>query len=68
MTVLKALTLVGGFTKWGSSSRVKILRPEKDNTGYETIKVNINDVIDGDATADIILEPGDIVVILKGIF
>ncbi len=68
MTVFKALSLAGGFTKWGSSGRVKVLRLNNNNAGYETIKVNIDDVIDGDATADINLQPGDIVVVSKGIF
>ncbi len=68
MTVLKAMSLVGGFTKWGSSSRIKVLRPKKSNTGYETIKVDIDAVIDGDATKDTILQSGDIVVISRGIF
>ena len=68
MTVLKAMSLVGGFTKWGSSSRIKVLRPKKNNTGYETIKVDIDAVIDGDATKDTSLQSGDIVVISRGIF
>ena len=68
MTVFKALSLAGGFTKWGSSGRVNVLRLNNNNAGYETIKVNIDDVIDGDATADINLQPGDIVVVSTGIF
>jgi polysaccharide export outer membrane protein len=68
MTVFKALTIAGGFTKWGSASRVKILRPRNDNSGFETIKVNIDDIIEGDATADVFLEPGDTVVISAGVF
>jgi len=68
MTVFKALTLTGGFTKWGSSSRVKVIRQTENNTGLATIKIKINDVIDGDAGADINLLPGDIVVVSTGIF
>jgi len=68
MTVFKALSLTGGFTKWGSSSRVKVLRQKKNNTGFATIKIKINDIIDGDAGADIDLQPGDIVVVSTGMF
>ena len=68
MTVLKAVSLAGGFTKWGSSSRVKVLRQKESYTGYEIIKVDIDDVVDGDATEDVILQPGDIVIVSEGIF
>jgi polysaccharide export outer membrane protein len=68
ITVFKALTIAGGFTKWGASSRVKVLRSNKNNTGFEIIKVNIDDVIKGDADADMILESGDTIVISAGVF
>jgi polysaccharide export outer membrane protein len=68
MTVFKAINISGGFTKWGSESRVKLLRPKKDKTGFETIEVRIDDIIDGDLNADILLEPGDTIVASKGVF
>jgi len=68
MTVLKAISIAGGFTKFGSSSRVKILRPRKDRPGYMSIKVDLNAVLDGDAKADIVIESGDIIVISEGVF
>ncbi len=67
-TVLKAISIAGGFTKFGSSSRVKILRPRKDRPGYISIKVDLKSVLDGDASADIVIEPGDIIVISEGVF
>ncbi len=67
-TVLKAISIAGGFTRFGSSSRVKVLRPRKDRPGYISIKVDIQAVMDGDARADIVLEPGDIVVVSEGLF
>ncbi len=68
MTVFKALTIAGGFTKWGSNKGVKILRLKKDNTGFESLKVNISDVIEGDANADILLKSNDVVIVSTGIF
>ena len=68
MTVFKAITLAGGFTKWGYGSRVKILRPKNNHSGLETIKVNIEDVLAGDASADVHLMPEDIIVVSTGIF
>ncbi len=67
-TVLKAISVAGGFTKFGSSSRVKILRPRKDRPGYISIKVDLKAVMDGDAKADIVIEAGDIIVISEGVF
>ncbi len=68
MTVLRAISMAGGFTKFGSSNRVKVLRALKETKGYENIKININAVIDGDSQADLAIENGDIIVISEGIF
>jgi polysaccharide biosynthesis/export protein len=67
VTVLRAITMAGGFSKWGSS-KVKILRPNKGKPGYTTVKVNIKAVMDGDAIEDILLESEDIIVVTQGIF
>jgi protein involved in polysaccharide export with SLBB domain len=67
MTALKAISTAGGFTKYGSSSRVKILRPKKEGAGYELIKINMKLIMNGSET-DVIIEPGDIVQIEEGVF
>ncbi len=67
MTVFKAISISGGFTKWGSPSRVKVLRQKEDGSGHTIIKVNINDVIEGKAGADVKLQRGDIIVVSTGI-
>lgn len=67
MTVFKAITMAGGFSKWGSPSRIKILRPKKNKKEFDIIKVNVKKVIDGDASADIPLKPGDIVIVSSSI-
>lgn len=68
MTVFRALSVAGGFTKFGSSSRVKILRPHKEGPGYQLIKVDMKDILDGKVEADIPILPGDVVVISEGVF
>ena len=68
MTVLKAISVAGGFTRFGSSSKVKILRPRKDRPGYINIKVDLKAVLDGDANADVTIEAGDIIVISESVF
>lgn len=67
-SVMRAISLAGGFTKFGSSSRVKVLRVRKDGNGYEPLKINIKDVMNGNPNADIKLNTGDIVVVSEGVF
>jgi polysaccharide biosynthesis/export protein len=67
VTVLRAITMAGGFSKFGSS-KVKILRPNKGKPGYSTVKVDIKAVMDGNANEDMLLEPEDIIVVTQGIF
>ena len=47
---------------------MKILRKTEDGKGLVTIKIDINDILDGDVTADITIQPGDIVVVSSGLF
>jgi polysaccharide export outer membrane protein len=68
MTVFKAITMAGGFNEWGSPRRVKVLRQINQKGNFVTIKVDINNVLNGDVAADILLQPGDIVVVTSGIF
>ncbi len=67
-TVLRAISMAGGFNKFGSSSRVKVLRVKNQGAGYENIKINIKAVMNGDSAADIVLKPGDTVVVEEGVF
>ena len=67
-TILRAISMAGGFSKFGSSSRVKVLRARKNGPGYEPLKININDVMNGNSDADVSINSGDIVVVSEGVF
>lgn len=67
-TVLRAISMAGGFNKFGSSSRVKLLRAKKGAPGYDYIKVNVTAIMEGDSQADLLLESGDVLVISQGMF
>ena len=67
-SVMRAISVAGGFTKFGSSSKVKVLRVRKDGAGYEPLKINIKDVMNGNPNADIPIYSGDIVVVSEGVF
>jgi polysaccharide biosynthesis/export protein len=62
VTVLQALTLAGGFQDYAKKTEITITRTiGKDNTVY---KFNYSDVIKGKkAEQNIILKPGDVVVV-----
>ena len=66
-TVLKAISLAGGLTKYGSTSRVKILRPKKESAGYDVIKADIKSIMNGQGQ-DVLLQAGDIVQVDEGMF
>jgi len=47
---------------------LRILRQKEDKTGYDVIKANIKAAMEGNAAADIVLQPDDTVVVSGGIF
>ncbi|MFH0753881.1 MAG: polysaccharide biosynthesis/export family protein [Candidatus Omnitrophota bacterium] len=67
-TALRAISIAGGFTRFGSSSRVKILRPRTDGAGYDTLKIDINKVMAGDSTEDMQIKEDDMIVVSEGVF
>jgi polysaccharide export outer membrane protein len=67
MTVLRAISIAGGFAKYGSPDRVKILRAVPGKVGYENIKVDMKSAVKGEVGKDIRLESDDIVIVLEGI-
>lgn len=67
-TALTAISIAGGFTRFGSASRVKVVRMDEKTGKYELIKVNIAQAIAGNFKADVLLMPGDVVVVSEGVF
>jgi polysaccharide export outer membrane protein len=61
LSVLEAVTKAGGFTKLAAPNRTKVIRVEEGEE--KTIMVNLNKVRKGNKSLDIILKPGDIVVV-----
>ncbi len=67
MTVLEAVSKAGGFTQYAAPNRTRIIRVER---GVEkTIRVRVGDIIaKGERTKDVILQPGDVIVVPEGYF
>lgn len=65
MTVLQAITTAGGFTRIANQRKVRIVRMHGDER--EVIYVNVGDITKGDQE-DILLQPGDTVVVPESFF
>jgi polysaccharide biosynthesis/export protein len=65
LTVLKAVSVAGGLTRFGSKGKVEILRKVASET--ERIKVDLGD-IEGGKKPDVPLEPEDIIKVGKRVF
>ena len=65
-TVLKAISLAGGLSKFGGSGKVEILR-KRASGGTERIKVDLGDIEDG-KKPDVPLKADDIVKVGKRVF
>ena len=65
-TLLDLLLVAGRFTEYAAPNRTKILRGEEGDR--EAIVVKAQDLVRGEKSKDIMLEPGDIIVIPEGFF
>lgn len=64
MTILKAICLAGGLTKYGSESNIRILRNSNDEKEYKTIKVNLKNITGGgEKDKDVTIETGDTIIV-----
>ncbi len=66
ITVFEAVNKAGGLTNIAWPSRTKVIRVE--NGVKRTIKVNLRKVKKGDKSLDIIVKPGDVIVVPETIF
>ena len=67
LTVIEAIGMAGGFTKYASRNNVKILRIE--NNKKKTIKVKVADINEeGDKTLDVTLRRNDVVFVPESLF
>ena len=68
LTVLRAISIAGGLTKYGNANHVKVLRLKQNGEGYENIGVNLKRAMNGDMSHDVQLKPDDMIVVSEGIF
>lgn len=65
MTILQAITTAGGFSKIANPRKVRVVRTHGESR--EVIHVNVSDITKG-STEDVLLEPGDTVVVPESFF
>ena len=67
ITVLEAITSVGGFTDIANTSKIKVLRME--NGKQKSIDVDVNAITkQGKKSLDVELMPGDVVFVPQSMF
>ena len=67
MTLLDVLIAVGGISEFASGNRSSVVR--EHGTGVEKIRVRLDDMLnDGDMSQNMLMQPGDILVIPESLF
>jgi len=63
-TVLQAISLAGGFTPYATKNKIVVLRKWPAGIPESRISIRYNDIVEGtDSAKDVILVPGDTVVV-----
>jgi polysaccharide export outer membrane protein len=67
VTVLRAIVLAGGLDKFADSSNVVVVREGADGQ-RRRLRVDLSEVLGGDASKDLPLLPGDVVIVPESFF
>jgi polysaccharide export outer membrane protein len=66
LTVLKAVSLAGGYTPFANRKRIKVLRPKEGESAYEGIIFDLDELVNNPAVnSDIYIHSGDVVAVLE---
>jgi len=69
MTLLDAMIAVGGLSEYAAGNRARLVRFDKNTGKQREFKVRINDLIKrGDTKANVLLSPGDVIIIPESMF
>jgi polysaccharide export outer membrane protein len=68
LKVLDVILAVGGMTEFAAGNRARIVRTDADGKQTE-IKVKLNDLVSkGDLRQNVVLKPGDVLVVPESLF
>jgi polysaccharide export outer membrane protein len=69
MTLLDAMIAVGGLSEYAAGNRARLVRYDKAGGKQKEYAVRINDLIKrGDTKANVLLAPGDVIIIPESMF
>lgn len=69
MTVLDAMIAVGGLSEFASGNRAKLIRFDKQKGRQQEYALRLGDLLKkGDSKANVLLQPGDVIIIPESMF
>ena len=69
MTVLDAMIAVGGLSEFAAGNRAKLIRFDKQAGRQREYALRLGDLLkDGDSRANVMLRPGDVIIIPESMF
>jgi polysaccharide export outer membrane protein len=69
MTILDAMIAVGGLSEFASGNRAKLIRFDKSSGTQKEYAVKLGDLLkNGDSRANVLLMPGDVIIIPESFF
>lgn len=69
MTVLDAMIAVGGLSQYAAGNRAKLIRYNKDTGKQTEYALKLSSLLkDGDPKANVMLQPGDVIIIPESMF
>ena len=69
MTLLDAMIAVGGLNEFAAGNRARLVRFDKNTARQREYRVRLSDLLkDGDTSANVRLEPGDVIIIPESMF
>ena len=69
MTVLDAMIAVGGLSELAAGNKARLIRPNKGTGVQKEYSLRLGDLLKrGDSKANVLLEPGDVIIIPESMF
>jgi polysaccharide export outer membrane protein len=69
MTILDAMIAVGGLSEYAAGNRAKLIRFDKSTGKQQEYKLRLSNLLKkGDAKANVLLMPGDVIIIPESVF
>lgn len=69
MTLLDAMIAVGGLSEYAAGNRARLVRYDRESGKQQEFALRINDLVKkGDTRANVLLAPGDVIIIPESMF